>query len=229
MQPVRDVDVEVVDPDEVQYWVPRAADLADEGFGLYIHDVYPLPILPILDVRALISFECDALDFLIGASSDEVEYENLAQSLELLPDVQDEGWSIPDSLLERGEGLYGLELGVSGLSHALAARGFHPVASCRSHFEYSWSDCPVVMFACEKKRLERLMPLCESSGCGVGEVVDRGRPLFSVYAKSVAELIDLASRVANYKGFAAREPARTDGRGERIDEPPENPTLFNLG
>lgn len=229
MYPIRSVEVTCIDPVEAEFWVPSAVELREEGMGLFFQDIAPIPRLAMRDLRELIKFESDALDFASSEAVDEAEFESLAQNLEQLPEIEEDLYEIPDRLLESGVGLYGLDLGVSALSYSLAAQGFYPVASCRSHLYRSWSECPVVIFACERKRLERLLPLCRTCECGLDEVLDRGRPLFSVYAESVVNLNRLATEVASFKAFASREG--TSGRsasGRPAIKPAklEHPKLF---
>jgi len=81
--------------------------------------------------------------------------------------------------------LGGLEVGVSGLVHALAAIGCPTAASCRSHAHArSWSDCPVVFFACADTQMEPLTELIASAGCGLGEE----RSILKIYAPSIREM-----------------------------------------
>ena len=71
--------------------------------------------------------------------------------------------------------LDGLEVGVSGLCHALSALGCLTAASCRAHpGPHSWTECPVVLFRAETWRVELLADLISAEGCGLGE--DRDMP-----------------------------------------------------
>ncbi|MEV4575085.1 hypothetical protein AB0K16_17705 [Nonomuraea jabiensis] len=94
--------------------------------------------------------------------------------------------------------LEGLELGVAGLVHALAAYGCVPAASCRGHVydapRRPWSDRPVAFFASDRERAEQLVPLARISGCGFN--VDPERPrLILVEAPSIVESMRLAEEI----------------------------------
>jgi len=96
--------------------------------------------------------------------------------------------------------LEGLEIGVAGLVYALAAIGAFPAASCRGHSgEHAWSDNPVVLFAADRVRAERLQPLVESSGCGFE--IDAARPeLLIIEAACITNAMSLAQLIFDNHG-----------------------------
>ncbi|WP_158718801.1 hypothetical protein [Streptomyces sp. NRRL WC-3795] len=97
---------------------------------------------------------------------------------------------------EDGSPLDALELGVAGLSYALASVGCFTAASCRSHYsDHSWSDRPVIFFAAERSTVEWLTPLVRQSGCGYADGSQRAPRLLIVEAPSITNFMDLAGRV----------------------------------
>lgn len=119
-------------------------------------------------------------------------------------------------------GVNGLELGVSGLVHALNAVGIVTAASCRSHNQSHspWSDYPIVVFAANREQLALLQPLVEASGCGF-EVDSIDRPeLIAVVAPSVLETMAFGKLVLALTAGLALAPTPRGGQNVKKRRPP---------
>lgn len=113
--------------------------------------------------------------------------------------------------------LGGLEVGVAGLSHALAVIRCLTAASCRSHpTSRSWSDFPVVFFRAPTWRVELLAELISSENCGLEE----GRDMLTIYASSVRDTHALARRILRERSRFRKMPERwrTERRRSRKPE-----------
>ena len=219
----------------MRLWIPESSDIDDEGYGLYFRDVYPLIDVPPAEARGIIEWERAAANWAASEATNEKEFEEFADAAESFdPDNPDEELAgdccLPADLQNSTGSLCGLELGVSGLSHSLAATGFYPVASCRSHHERSWSLAPVVLFATEEKLLRILQPMIERCGCGLEVDTTRGQPLFVIYSASILEIMDLAADLVSLRDRflphmkTARGPAHL-GEGPSAKSV-EHPRLF---
>ncbi|MEU9507127.1 hypothetical protein AB0D32_12690 [Micromonospora sp. NPDC048170] len=140
-------------------------------------------------------------------SPDGITFEQLANLVEFYdPDDAESSGATPAALerldphLDEWSPLQGLELGVSGLAHALASVGCIPVASCRSHVApHSWADRPVVYVATDEPHGRWLEPLVRRSGCGFA--TDDGRPHFLlIEAPSVVEITRLTAAILHEAG-----------------------------
>ncbi|MET4782416.1 hypothetical protein [Glaciihabitans sp. UYNi722] len=193
MIPRVDIEIESDIPAGATFWTPVPDDIGDEGFGFF-QDVWPILDVSENEASEVIDAERVAVAFADSGSTDEREFEDLAKAIEdeypdsLGDDAQafmaDSGWG----------GLESLELGVAGLVYALAACGFFPAASCRSHYDgmSSWSEYPVVMFAADEMHTQKLQPFIEASGCGL-EGDSARSDLLCIYAPSIVEMMLLAS------------------------------------
>lgn len=235
MFPQRETEINATIPASAEYWIPGSSDIDEEGYGLSFRDVYPILDVAVADARAIVEWEHAATNWVSAEATDEAEFEALAETVESYdPDFpeesQDSNVLFPDNLLDSVDSLCGLELGVSGLSHSLAATGFYPVASCRSHFEHSWSLEPVVLFATTETMLREIQPLIAKCGCGLDADTTRGRPLFVVYSSSIFEIMDLAEKVlSHHDRFLALSVAAIETGStaeETIPESIEQPKLF---
>lgn len=192
MIPRIELEIESEIPAGATYWTPAPDDIGDEGFGFF-QNVWPIVDVSESEAAAVIDAERVAVAFADSGSSDEQEFEYLAKA------VEDE---YPDSLSDDAPafmsdlswgGLENLELGVAGLAYALAACGFFPAASCRSHHNgmHSWSEYPVVMFAADEVHTQKLRPFIEANGCGL-EGDSARSDLLCIYAPSIIEMMNLA-------------------------------------
>lgn len=191
MIPTYDVDIHVRESFEsTDFWQPAPSGIHEEGFGSF-QDTWPILSPSVADTAAVIASEEVGLAFLEQTCRDAAQFDEVARDLEAF--VLDE--PLPDDIADTFTGLNGLEVGVAGLVYALAHTGYYPAASCRSHAERSWSDCPVVFFATAEPRLRNLIPLAVQAGCGLNANDSRGVPLFVLYAPSIVEMANLARAV----------------------------------
>ncbi|MDL9981191.1 hypothetical protein [Microbacterium candidum] len=209
----------------------------EEGYaGLYFRDVRVITGTPVADARGVMLWEQKAAAWVANHSANEAEFEELAKAAEGIDadgEIEDlEALAdLPATLAEDQHCLWGLDLGVSGLSHVLSALGFYPVASCRSHLAHSWSPEPVVLFASDEDRLRLLQPFIAESGCGLGLDSSRGHTLVVVYAPSIVEMLALTASIfdarASFRSLpkTARKQSQPD---EVVVAAPEEgrPTLF---
>jgi hypothetical protein len=181
--------------------VPPEEEISEENWGGF-HDTWYLELISVDEAREVVAYERLALERLDHAAATQEEFEALASALEwgetegpgpgLLRKLRDEGlvelMRDPDDFGSLG----GLELGVSGLVHALSAVGCVTAASCRWHGgERSWSDCPVVFFAAPAAKVETLAGHVRRTGCGLREA----RGFLVVEAASVVHLNALARSI----------------------------------
>lgn len=228
MYPIRDIHIVSSIPEVARYWVPKPRDAGDEGFGLNFRDVGVLDVVPVLELRKLLAWEAASAGWVTDGAGDEAEFEERARAVETF-DPWDashhEGLPVE---LQAGSSLMGLELGVSALSYVMAATGFFPVASCRSHAENSWSPVPTVLFATDKRRLLLLQPLLVRSACGVTPEESRGQPLFAIYAQSIFQMMKLAEELfARRREFKALSKTGRKQGIRRSSEPASKATLFD--
>jgi hypothetical protein len=192
--------------------MPRVEDETDEGFGNF-RDTWWMGEVPAPEAAEVVHYEGEVLEALDRAAQSAEEFEELALAVEhgetdglskpLLSVYVKSGLSelapAPDDAVLLG----GLEIGVSGLAHALSAIRCPTAASCRSHFyERTWSDHPVVFFAAPKTRVTILAPLMRTAGCGF----DTGRGMLLVYAPSVRETHALAELILREQRRFERKP-----------------------
>lgn len=230
MYPVRDVHVDSLIPSDAPYWVPKPSDIDEEGIGCYFRGVWPLIGVRTRETKTLIVWERNAATYVARESDGEEGFDALAKSVELwTPDDDDSEAALPEELQRDGTGLDGLELGVAGLTYALSNAGFYPAASCRSHPGHSWSVCPIVLFAADRRRMTRLKPLVEESHCGLDIESSRGHPLFSVYSRSILELMALAELLfqhrSDFRSLPKTDRHRHAEQTTRVDHP-QHPTIF---
>lgn len=233
MYPRRDTDVDASLPSLDDYWVPKPSETDEEGYGLNFRDVSALSGVTVADARGVLQWERGAADWVSEHAEDEERFETLARLAESYNPVDglDDFPSdplFPVPLQDSDYSLWGLELGVSGLSYVMAATGFYPVASCRSHAHNSWADHPTVLFACDKRRLERLQPIIAQSGCGLNVDSTRGKTLLVVYSPSIVEIMNLAGAAfdARAEFRALPKTIRTRSNGSNGEQQVEQPSLF---
>lgn len=182
--------------------MPRKDEIPEESWGGFRDTWYLGRILP-AEAREVLEYERKALEALARAATNQKEFELLAYALEWA-ETDDLPPSLLKSFNEEGLGelmrdpddfspLGGLEIGVSGLVHALSMIGCVTAASCRWHGDgdRSWSDCPVVFFAAPDRKVEILAELIRKKECGLG--ADRG--LLVIEAASVTDLHSLAELI----------------------------------
>jgi hypothetical protein len=182
--------------------MPAENEISEEGIGFF-RDVWTILDVSLSDAADVVADERVAATAVDAVATDPGSFERLAIVVEEHnPDFPSEDPADEASieLLARHAdvhtvGLPGLEIGVAGLSYALAAIGCVPAASCRSHVgKHSWSDRPVVLAAIDRAHAEWLQPLVERSSCGFD--IDNHRPDFLViHARSISEMMDLATMI----------------------------------
>jgi hypothetical protein len=192
--------------------MPTRDEISEEGFG-WFRGTWFIGGVSVRDAEAIVRHEAKLIEWLDRVSSQSEDFELMASVIESA-DVD----GLPDRLraravasgigefiaLEDGAPLDGLEIGVSGLAHALSAISCLTAASCRSHASnHSWSDAPVVFFAAPTWRVEILAGLISSAGCGLDE--DRG--MLTVYARSIRDTHRLAERILVERGRFRKRPA----------------------
>ncbi|MBG6055295.1 hypothetical protein IWX81_001706 [Salinibacterium sp. CAN_S4] len=196
MFPTAKVDIRLEIPTGATFWVPKTSDIDDEGFGNFI-GVWPIVGAGTHWTAEVIRAEAVAAEHVGQRARNAWEFEALARRVEEMdpddPMPREELADLPflADPTSNWAGLGSLELGVSGLVHAMSNAGFFPAASCRSHVANSWSPHPVVLFATDEQRLKRLLPLVRAANCGLG--IDGARPeLLSVYAAAIPAMMGLA-------------------------------------
>lgn len=218
-------------PHEASFWVPRADEIGEEGFG-WFRDTWYVGRARVRDVRSLLAAEETLIDIVDRLSEDADSHEELAAAIESLGTD-----SLPEWISEEDrraveaayafDGMFGgLELGVAGLVYALnAVPGVRTAASCRGHSgAAAWSAGPVVLLAADKPRCDRLAELLPDSGCGFA--IDGSRPeLISIMGRSIRDTHRLAERVTdNIPTF--RESRQSVRRRRRPGS--DQPALFEL-
>ncbi|MFF6862950.1 hypothetical protein [Streptomyces ardesiacus] len=206
MIPTADVDVDPAFPADLSMGLPDEDDVDEEGYG-YFRDVWTIGAVDRDEAVRMIEEERRLVNLVDQASGTPAEYEAIARAVEvgelesLPPGYADQH---PDSELVRIVGrdledsspLDALELGVAGLSYAMASIGCFTAASCRSHHsDNSWSDRPVIFFAAERPTVEWLTPLVRESGCGYSDGSERAPRLLVLEAPSITNFMELADRV----------------------------------
>ncbi|MEW1889536.1 hypothetical protein [Streptomyces sp. NPDC085659] len=163
-------------PQEASFWMPNEDEIPDdEGLGCF-RDVWMILNEPPDYARRIVDTETTLIDLADRAAHSSEEFEVIARIIET--GEIDELSSLPartrfsaqevemlDWIESIEPPLGNLELGVSGLAHALSAIGAVPVASCRGHIK-GWSDRPVVYAAVDEPRAYWLQPLVQNTGCG---------------------------------------------------------------
>lgn len=209
MIPRRDVQVDPTIREHHGYWVPTEEDLeSEDGFGGF-RDTTPLQAT-ILEARAVVREERELIEVADRVARDAREFEAIANAFEWydrdeLPEGLRSGpqFALLDPHISDNPPIGGLELGVAGLSHALAAVGCFPAASCRSHdADVTWSERPVVYVGADPDRAAVLERLVRQAGCGFG--FDPDHPQLPIEAPSIRETARLADLVLeNEQAFAS--------------------------
>lgn len=180
--------------------MPQDDEIDEHGFGGgYFHNTWLIKDVPVDEALEVMSIEFEIAN-VNQFAADKYDFDRLACIAEF-PSVNDPAEDLSDAEREALAALVfdepvleGLELGVSGLAHALATVQMLPAASCRSHAERSWSEAPVVLFAADEYRARALQPLAEASGCAFA--IDPERPaLLSLSGRSMENMMALADAV----------------------------------
>jgi hypothetical protein len=174
-------------PPTATYWMPSEDEIADGAIG-HFRGVWPLHDVRPEDAAAVVANEQAAVRALDAHATDAREFDRLARALEARPPGNDE---VAGDRVDLG----GLEVGVAGLSYALAAIGCVPAASCRGHLgDDAWSYHPIVFAAVDRPHAEWLLPRVRRARCGFG--IGAGREnLLAIRASSILETMALAASV----------------------------------
>jgi hypothetical protein len=188
-------------PQNTPFWMPAEDEIDEEGIGFF-RGVWAIFDVPLSEAAQVVADERAAATAVDAAADDAETFEYFAQLIEAhnpdFPSEDPEDEAGMAALAEHGDvdsvSLCGLELGVAGLTYALAATGCVPAASCRSHAERSWADRPVVVTAVDRAHADWLQPLVERASCGFD--LDDLRPQFlTIHARSIKEMMDLAAAI----------------------------------
>ncbi|MDQ7906870.1 hypothetical protein RB614_20350 [Phytohabitans sp. ZYX-F-186] len=199
--PRTDIDLDSALPGAATFWMPARDEIHDEGIGFF-RGVWAIFDVPLSEAAVVVADERAAAAAVDAVATDAESFEDFARVIEGhnpdFPSEEPEDEADMATLAEHGDvdsvSLCGLDLGVAGLTYALAATGCVPAASCRSHAERSWSDRPVVLAAIDREHAQWLQPLVQRSSCGFG--IDDERPEFLViHARSITEMMDLAAAI----------------------------------
>lgn len=204
MIPRMTIDVDPKFPARATFWMPTEDDVADEeGIG-YFRNVWTIVDVARTEAGEMVGAEQAAIRALEAVAEDEESFERLAAVLEWhnpdfpSEDPEDEG--VFEQLTPHAAdidriSLAGLEIGVAGLSYALASIGCVPAASCRGHVgDHAWAERPVVFAAVDRAHAEWLQPLVQRCSCGFDIDATRSEFLL-IHAQSITEMTDLAATI----------------------------------
>jgi hypothetical protein len=201
-------------PQQAQFWVPTRSEVGEEGFG-YFRDTWTICNVSVGDAKEVIATELALARVVSALATTAAAFDRLARMVEGVLDdealallTNEERTALEPVVMDEPQ-LYGLELGVAGLVHALAAVRIWPAASCRGHVSpAAWSEAPVVYFAASAHRAQALVPLVEEVGCRF--TLDPGRPdLLVVSGESILATMALADAVLTARStFVQPRPQR---------------------
>jgi hypothetical protein len=239
--PNHDIELDPNLPPDFRCWVPTEQDIADagdEGLGFF-RNTWLITEVAREEARQVVAEETTLIDLVDAVARDAAEFDLIASAVEWgqpddldIADVrQRPAWAALEAEFPGEEGLLsGLELGVGGLSHALAAAGLVPVASCRSHAtDHSWSDAPVVFFATDRRRALILQRLVAEHRCGLDhDEVDRPQ-FMTITGPDVRTMNRLATGVLDAaEEFGPGTIVRKSSGSENDADTPVDPDQFVL-
>ncbi len=206
MFPTSPLEGSVAVPAEATFWMPKAADIDEEGIGCYCRGTWLIKDVPVGAARSLRRDERRIAEVLGNLAMTAKDFDRLAQAIEDCASQEDfnersdlspaERDALRGFLPEDETGILdSLEIGVAGLVYALATVRIIPAASCRGHTgNRAWSDAPVVLFATTEYRATALQPLVEATGCRF--TIDPARPdLLVVRGQSILQTMALADAI----------------------------------
>lgn len=194
-------------PVEATFWMPEPDEIDEESGIGYFRDTWPMTGITVADAQFVVAAEYAMAEAIELLAHDADDFERLAVLTEYGgiddPDydmTEDERTALTGVVSDIPDELGGLELGVSGLVHALAAVGIVPAASCRSHADpvTSWSVAPVVIFAASEDAARALQSLVEASGCTF-ELNQDHPDLLAVRGRSITNTMALAEAVLEHR------------------------------
>lgn len=203
MIPRIDIEVDSALPNGFPFWTPTEEDIDEEGIGCYFRNVWLIRGVTRAEAEMVLEDEQNIVRLVDELASDAEVFEVVAKAVESLDQEalpselaeKDAYSALCDEFHEDVDPLEGLDLGVSGLVHALSAAGCFPAASCRGHAtERPWSDRPVVLVAMDRYRAEWMQPMVHEAGCGFA--IDETRPqLLTIEASSIENIMTLARMI----------------------------------
>jgi hypothetical protein len=220
MFPTSPLSGSVTIPSDATFWMPKPADIDEDGIGSFIGGTWLIKDVPFREARRLRQEERRIAE-VVGDLADTAEdFDRLAHAVEdgCDPDERNERYALTsderaalDDFVSDDESpaLESLELGVAGLVYALATVRVIPAASCRGHpGDRAWSDVPVVLFATTEYRARALQPLAQAANCRFG--IDTARPeLLAVWGRSILDTMSLADAVLGSRNtFVQPRPPR---------------------
>jgi hypothetical protein len=188
-------------PPNARFELPALDEIDDETGPGGFHHTWLIQDVPVHVAQEYIEIERGIAEVVDRLSPNAETFERLAQLAESAG-INDPAYGLSDrehadlaGIVSDFPELDGLELGVAGLTNALAAVGILPLASCRSHQdEASWSNAPVVVFAATEAKARALEPLAAAAGCTFE--CDPGWPAhLHVRATSIAQTMTLAEAI----------------------------------
>ncbi|GAA3397512.1 hypothetical protein [Cryptosporangium minutisporangium] len=222
MIPHVDVEAGIVPelPAAAQYWMPAKEEMLGEGIG-YFRGVWSLYDVTREDAAAVAASEQAAVAALDVLSPNAQQFDRLARVLETHDPSTDADDEAAVALLAEQVDLTslhlgGLEVGVAGLSFALAAIGCIPAASCRGHMgDDAWSYNPIVFAAVDRPHADWLLPRVRRAKCGFG--IGAGREnVLAIQAHSIVDLMALTASILRESDGLPAPPLRW-GRSRSAD------------
>lgn len=214
--------------------MPTAEEVEqEEGIGFF-RNVWGIFPVTYAEAGEMVASEAEGLRALDAVAVDADSFERFAEVLDHYnPDDDDPDEDDAEDFARLAThadieslSLWGLEIGVAGLSYALAAIGCVPVASCRGHLSaHAWSDHPVVFAAVDREHAEWLQPLVSRSSCGFDIDLARGEFLV-IGGPSIIEMNNLASAILSEAEASPPPPLRLRPSDESEDE--DEPALYRL-
>lgn len=196
-------------PDGGELWLPGAEELADdEGFGGY-RETWVIRQVGFRAARRVVNRERAIVQLIEKMATSPSEFYALSAFVESADEetLADEGFSldgdspIREYVAEDWSATEGLDLGLSGIVYALAATGFHPMASCRGT-PHTWAPFPLVRFTGRMWRARLLLPIAVEAGCGL---IEEGGSL-TTWAPSVMRIMDFAGLILSRRQEFLRNP-----------------------
>jgi hypothetical protein len=220
MFPTSPLEGSVAIPSGATFWMPKAADIDEEGIGCFFRETWLIKDVPVGVARSLRRDERRIAEVVGELATTADDFDRLAHVIEDCADEEElnqrtdlsaaEREALRDLLPEVETGvLDSLEVGVAGLVYALATVRIIPAASCRGHVgRQVWSEAPVVLFAATEYRAKALQPLVEATQCRF--TIDPARPdLLVVTGQSILRTMALADAILESRHtFVRSRPVR---------------------
>ena len=118
-------------PRDAEFWMPKSNEITEEGFGFF-RDTWRIVDVAPADARQLIEIERAIADVVSSLSHSLADFERLAEIAESggiddpANDITERERHVLGEVISDIPDLEGLELGVAGLTYALASRSDCP-------------------------------------------------------------------------------------------------------